>query len=82
MSRFEQYDGGKGPEDRSNSIKRAASPLWKQVKLQGGISLTPEEASKAIQNAMYILSVKDNMVDADAYIKAKEWMNTYFPNIK
>lgn len=48
--RFAQYDGGKGPEDRSDATKRAHCPLWKQVKLDDGRRLTPEEAATMITN--------------------------------
>lgn len=83
MTRFEQYDGGKGPEDRSDTNKRANSPLWKQVKLPEG-NLSPEDAALAIVEAMTLainlVSGPDSREsDKSTYLNAAKWLRNYFP---
>ncbi|MGB2185082.1 MAG: hypothetical protein ACPH5P_00235 [Akkermansiaceae bacterium] len=70
--RFAQYDGGKGPEDRSDVNKRANSPLWKIIKLSSGVSLSPEEAAAAILEAHQLLSMQNTT-------PARNWCDNYFP---
>lgn len=70
--RFAQYDGGKGPEDRSDVNKRANSPLWKIIKLSSRVSLSPEEAAAAILEAHQLLSMQNTT-------PARNWCDTYFP---
>lgn len=79
--RYAQYDGGKGPEDRSNNAKRANSPLWKQVKLPDGVSLTPEEAATALHRAADILhnSVGEAHSDESYETEYTAWFKDYFP---
>ena len=76
--RFAQYDGGKGPEDRSDVNKRANSPLWKVVKLSSGVSLAPEDAAAAIDWAMHIITAKDNMLNKVAKHEANHWLKQYY----
>ena len=78
--RFAQYDGGKGPEDRSSNAKRASSPLWKQVKLRSGIHLTPEEAAEAMEEAyMCFLEINNRELNL-TFAAVDEWVDKYFPN--
>lgn len=78
--RFAQYDGGKGPEDRSDVNKRADCPLWKVVKLDSGVQLTPNEASLALSEAEGI--ILDLLIASDNELtglrEGREWLNQYF----
>jgi len=81
--RFAQYHGGKGPEDRSNTIKRSQSALWKVVKLESGVQLDPSEAKKCIDIASVIISMFISMrkiegSEVDQTLKtANEWLQKY-----
>jgi hypothetical protein len=79
--RYAQYDGGKGPEDRSTNAKREKSALWKIVRLPEGVSLTPEEAVTALHRAADILhnSVGEAHTDESYETEYTAWFKDYFP---
>ena len=82
MSRFEQYDGGKGPEDRSDTNKRAQCALWKQVKLDNGINLTPEEAAIAINSAQALFAeVLTETLLPSVNDDISNWISQYYPKM-
>ena len=74
MLKYKPSAAGKGSQAR-NVIVNSNSPLWKQVKLNSGVSLTPDEAAEALNKACELLS----LLKID---EADQWIQTYYSNQK
>jgi hypothetical protein len=78
--KYKHSDGGKGAQDRSSVAARSTSPLWKQVRLNNGVSLEPTEAASALNSIIELIkeTVLDN-VEIDNTVKSKfvDWTVTY-----
>lgn len=71
MSKYTPSAAGKGSQPRNKATDLIDCPLWKQVKLNSGVSLTPEMASEAINKACEIISLLETE-------EGDNWVNKYY----
>lgn len=80
MTNYKYSDAGKGSQDRSTVSARSSSPLWKQVRLENGVSLEPMEAASALNKIISIIkeSIIDNAeIENEIKSQFSEWDNEF-----